>query len=94
VSLSLRSQGWYHTGDVAALIGDRRIRLIDRIKNVFKLSQVSHAVAWKKERLTFIQGEFVAPEKLEMRYQESKFVDQIFITYGPQLKIRRCAITE
>jgi hypothetical protein len=34
--------GWYYTGDVAMEIAPRRIKLIDRKKNIFKLSHVRY----------------------------------------------------
>lgn len=40
-----------------------RLKLIDRRKNMFKLSQ----------------GEYVVPEKLENEYVKSPFITQIFV---------------
>eukprot|EP00922_Rhytidocystis_sp_ex-Travisia-forbesii_P038844 GHVS01057868.1.p1 GENE.GHVS01057868.1~~GHVS01057868.1.p1 ORF type:complete len:564 (-),score=43.40 GHVS01057868.1:151-1842(-) len=34
--------GWFHTGDIAVIRPNGSIKLIDRKKNLFKLSQVSH----------------------------------------------------
>jgi len=55
--------GWVHSGDIGEILPDGSLKIIDRKKNIFKLSI----------------GEYVAPEKLEIIYAESNFVSQIFV---------------
>jgi fatty acid CoA ligase FadD9 len=59
----LDKDGFYHTGDVGISEGEGKLRLIDRRKNFFKLSQ----------------GEFVAAQKLEALYETISEVDQIMV---------------
>ena len=58
-------EGFLHTGDVAMLIPEHgnAIKIIDRVKNIFKLQQ----------------GEYVAPEKIENILSGSKYVEQLFV---------------
>jgi long-chain acyl-CoA synthetase len=58
-------EGWYHSGDVGVILTNsgNSIKIIDRAKNLFKLSQ----------------GEFVAPDKIQTILINSKYINQIFI---------------
>lgn len=56
--------GWFRTGDVGMVYRDGRLRIFDRIKNIFKLQQ----------------GEYVTPEKIEGVIALSGWVQQCFLT--------------
>ncbi|KAH3745124.1 long-chain fatty-acid-CoA ligase FadD9 [Pelomyxa schiedti] len=58
------SEGFFHTGDIVEVVEPSRIRIVDRKKFIFKLSQ----------------GEFIAPQSVEEAYSECPLVQQIFIT--------------
>lgn len=55
--------GWFLTGDVAMVYPNGSIKIIDRSKNIFKLSQ----------------GEYIAPEKIEQIYGLSAMIAQCFV---------------
>ena len=61
--------GYFLTGDIGVIDDSGKIRIIDRRKNIFKLSQ----------------GEFVSPESLESLYGgASHYINQMYI-YGNSL---------
>ena len=55
--------GFFSTGDIAIILPNYAVQIIDRKKNFFKLAQ----------------GEYVAAEKLEIIYGASPFIAQIFV---------------
>jgi long-chain acyl-CoA synthetase len=57
------SEGWVHSGDIGIWTTNGKIKIVDRKKNIFKLSQ----------------GEYVAAEKIEIINQKSPFIMQNFV---------------
>jgi long-chain acyl-CoA synthetase len=59
--------GWFHSGDVGVILtqSGNSIKIIDRAKNLFKLSQ----------------GEYVAPDRVQLILINSLYINQIFL-YG------------
>jgi len=56
-------EGWFNTGDVVVANLNGSIKIVDRSKNIFKLSQ----------------GEYIAPEKVENVFALSKFAEQTMV---------------
>ncbi|XP_059476454.1 long-chain-fatty-acid--CoA ligase 5 isoform X2 [Neocloeon triangulifer] len=55
--------GWLHTGDIGMWLPNGTLKIIDRKKHIFKLSQ----------------GEYIVPEKIENIYIRSQYVQQVFV---------------
>ena len=62
---TIDEDGWMHSGDIATIIPEHgnALKIVDRVKNIFKLSQ----------------GEYISPEKIENILSGNKYIDQIFI---------------
>lgn len=60
---ALTEDGWYRTGDIGSWDKNGTLKIVDRVKNIFKLQQ----------------GEYIAPEKIENIYVRSKYVAQAFV---------------
>ncbi|CAF2870805.1 unnamed protein product [Rotaria sp. Silwood2] len=60
---AISKDGWLHTGDIGRWTEHRTLQIIDRKKNIYKLSQ----------------GEYIAPEKIENIYSRSRFISQVYV---------------
>jgi len=60
---SLDKDGWIHSGDIGVMVNNEKLKIVDRRKNIFKLSQ----------------GEYIAPEKVENVMKLSKYAVQSFV---------------
>jgi len=55
--------GWLHTGDIGTIVDNRYYKITDRKKELFKTSG----------------GKYVAPQPIENKMKESKFIEQIIV---------------
>ena len=55
--------GWLHTGDVGTLVEGKFLKITDRIKELFKTSG----------------GKYIAPQVIENKMKESRFIEQILV---------------
>lgn len=56
-------EGWFHTGDIGEIVNTDFLKITDRKKEIFKTSG----------------GKYVAPQLLENKFKESKFIEQVMV---------------
>ena len=56
--------GWFHTGDIGVMIDNKFLKITDRKKEIFKTSG----------------GKYVAPQPIENKMKESKWIEQMMVT--------------
>jgi long-chain acyl-CoA synthetase len=55
--------GWFHTGDVGVFEDGKYLKITDRKKEIFKLSN----------------GKYVSPQVIESKFKDSFFIDQMMV---------------
>ncbi|MEJ6776786.1 MAG: long-chain fatty acid--CoA ligase [Crocinitomicaceae bacterium] len=55
--------GWFHTGDIGKFQEEKYLKITDRKKEIFKTSG----------------GKYIAPQAMENRFKESRFIEQIMV---------------
>ncbi|HPI00448.1 MAG TPA: AMP-binding protein, partial [Chitinophagaceae bacterium] len=55
--------GWFHTGDIATWVDDKFLKITDRKKEIFKTSG----------------GKYVAPQPIENKIKESRYIEQMMV---------------
>jgi len=55
--------GWFHTGDIGILQEGKYLKITDRKKEIFKTSG----------------GKYIAPQVMENKFKESRFIEQIMV---------------
>lgn len=63
------ADGYFHTGDIGTFVNQRFLKITDRKKEIFKTSG----------------GKYVAPQPIENKMKESKFIEQMMVV-GPERK--------
>jgi len=55
--------GWFHTGDIGLFIDEKFLKITDRKKEIFKTSG----------------GKYIAPQAMENKFKESRFIEQLIV---------------
>ncbi|VDM41154.1 unnamed protein product [Toxocara canis] len=80
---ALDADGWLHTGDIGQWNANGTLSVIDRKKHIFKLQQAR--MHYSLLSLFLFKGEYIAPERIENVYVQSKLIAQLFV-HGESLK--------
>ncbi|MGP8217718.1 MAG: AMP-dependent synthetase/ligase [Bacteroidia bacterium] len=57
------AEGWFHTGDIGVMVDDRFLKITDRKKALLKTSG----------------GKYIAPQPIENKMKESRYIEQIMV---------------
>lgn len=57
------AEGWFHTGDIGTFVDGQYLKITDRKKEIFKTSG----------------GKYIAPQVMENKFKESRFIEQIMV---------------
>jgi len=57
------ADGWFHTGDIGEFVEGKFLKITDRKKEMFKTSG----------------GKYIAPQGMENRFKESRYIEQIMV---------------
>ena len=56
-------EGWFHTGDIGTFVDNQYLKITDRKKEIFKTSG----------------GKYIAPQVMENKFKESRFIEQLMV---------------
>ncbi len=60
---TIEPDGWLHTGDIGEMVDGIYLKITDRKKEIFKMSN----------------GKYIAPQAIENKFKESFFIEQIYV---------------
>jgi len=60
---AIDAEGWFHTGDIGILAEGKFLKITDRKKEIFKTSG----------------GKYIAPQMMENKFKESRFIEQLIV---------------
>jgi long-chain acyl-CoA synthetase len=60
---AIDSEGWFHTGDIGQFVENKYLKITDRKKEMFKTSG----------------GKYIAPQLVENKFKESRYIEQIMV---------------